>query len=73
MDNATYWLTIFKYIAICFCVVVVSVIGSCQASKYQIRKAIEAGVSPMNAACAFDHGNIDSDTLCAITLLKNHK
>jgi hypothetical protein len=70
MNENEFWVTVWKYAAITACVFVVSGIGSCQSSKYQVRKAIEAGATPMEAACAFDHGQVTDGSLCAIELLR---
>ncbi len=70
MEENDFWLRIFKISVIGVCVIVIALIGSCQSSKYQIRKSIEAGYSPMSVACAFDHGNVSDGTLCAIELVK---
>ena len=51
MDNE-YFITIWKYVFIfCFAMTCL-LITSCQTTNYQIRKAIEAGVSPLEANCA---------------------
>lgn len=73
MDNNKYWLSIWKTAAVTLCVLIIASVGSCQSSKYQIRKAIEAGATPMEAACAFNHGNVSDGSLCAITLLSSDK
>lgn len=73
MNDNEYWVNIWKLAAIVLCVIVVSSIGSCQASKYQIRKAIEAGSTAMEAACAFDHGNVSDNSLCTITAINKNK
>jgi len=70
MDDTTFWNNIWKYATIAFCVLVVCSFASCQASKYQIRKSVEAGATAMEAACAFDHGNVSDGSLCAITLIE---
>jgi len=57
MSDREYWIKFWKYAAIVFCIFVTSMIGSCQSSKYQIRKMVEAGSSATEAACAYEiHG-----------------
>lgn len=43
---------IWKYAITGFVCVLFLITGSCQAGKYQTRKAIEAGASPLAARCA---------------------
>lgn len=52
MDDNVVLLKIIKIIAISICVIVILTIGSCQLSKYQMRKLIESGASPLDAVCA---------------------
>lgn len=63
----------WKYVSVCFCITILASLGSCQASKYQIRKSIEAGSTAMEAACAFNYEMVTDGSLCAITLLKSGK
>lgn len=71
MDSNNFWLSIWKTAAIAICAVVVTSLASCQGNKYQIRKAIEAGATPMEAACAFGHGVVVDGPLCTIELMKD--
>ena len=68
-DDNIFWLKFWKYTLIAFCVIVVSAMGSCQANKYQLRKAIELSASPMEAACAFGHGVVSDGSLCMAELI----
>lgn len=68
--NEEYWLRLWAVVILGVIAITVSSLVSCQASKYQLRKAIEAGASPMEAACAFDHGMVTDGSLCAIELTK---
>ena len=54
MNDNEFWIKCWKYAAIVFCIVVMGSIGSCQSSKYQIRKMVEAGSSATEAACAYE-------------------
>lgn len=60
--NLRFW----KYLMIACCTVLAMFIGSCQSSKYQLRKAVEAGAMPMEAACAFKMGWDADKVLCAL-------
>lgn len=44
--------TIVKYIALTFLGVIALGVGSCQASKYQMRMALDGSASPMATKCA---------------------
>jgi alkylhydroperoxidase/carboxymuconolactone decarboxylase family protein YurZ len=51
MDDNSFW-TRTQLIALA---VIIAIIGSCQSTKYQMRKAIEAGATPLEAKCAFSY------------------
>lgn len=69
MNDSEFWLKLWKYILITFCVVLTLSLANCQVSKYQITSAIKAGSSAMEAACAFNHASIHADALCGITVM----
>ena len=71
MEDNEFWIKVCKYISIVVCVLIVSGFSSCQSSRYQIRKAVEAGSSAVEAACAFEMGNSSNEGLCTVEILKN--
>ena len=53
MNNLEYYLQIFKYVTIIVCTLIVSVMSSCQVSKYTLVELTErADNDPIAAACA---------------------
>ena len=67
MDDNEFWIKCWKYAAITSCIVLISGISSCQSTKYQIRKMVEAGASPIEAACAYDLGDSSiTPALCVV-------
>lgn len=68
MDDSTFWLKLWKYVIVGFCVVVLAGIGSCSNYRYQLRKMVEAGSDPVLAACALDQGNSGSSTNCILSI-----
>lgn len=72
MSESAYWLRIWKCAAIFICIITVSLIGSCQSTKYQIRKGVEAGATPVEMACAYQIGvSSAGEALCAMELIKD--
>ena len=53
MEDNIFFLKIVKYVALVICTIIISITGGCQLSKYQIRKMVDAGASPTEAACAY--------------------
>ena len=70
MNDNEFWLKTWKVVGTVLCVIVISSIGSCQISNYQMRKMVESGATPIQAACAFDISNNRSDPLCSVELLR---
>jgi len=54
MNDNEFWIKVCKYIAIVFCVTMVSGMVSCQSSKYQLRKMTETTGSGIESACAIE-------------------
>jgi len=52
-----FWLPLLRTAIVGFVVIVVAGIGSCQGTRYQTRKMIEHGASPLAAACAIHGGS----------------
>jgi amino acid permease len=73
MNESEFWVNVWKIAAVTVCVITTVSLGSCQSSKYQIRKAIEAGATPMEAACAFDQGNSHDGSICTIIAMGSKK
>lgn len=72
MNEGEFWVKIWKTFGVVVCVLVTLAVGSCQSSKYQIRKAIELGADPMEVACAFDNGNTSEGAICALALMRKN-
>jgi hypothetical protein len=70
MDDSEFFLTIWKLLALVLITIVLSISGCVSFQNYQISKAIEHGVDPMNASCAFSAFN-DSKSVCTIIATKN--
>lgn len=66
-----FWQHFWKYAITGFVVVVLSLIGSCQTTNYQIRKSIEAGADLIIASCALS-GN-DGQGLCMAATVQRSK
>lgn len=56
---------IVKWISIAICTIAICLTGSCQNTKYQIRKMVEAGAQPIVAACAIGDGCQSVDAVVA--------
>ena len=70
MNDNEFYIKVWKYLTIATCVVIISGMASCQSGNYQITRAIEAGATPLQAACAFQMGSSSSgDMLCTIEIL----
>lgn len=54
MDDNQLVAKIFKYCVAGFIAMIITGLGSCQATRFQVRAAIEAGASPMSAKCAIE-------------------
>ena len=52
MNDNEYYAKCWKYAVTGFVLIIMGFIGSCQTSNYHIRKAIEAGATPIAARCA---------------------
>lgn len=70
MGENEFWIKLWKYILIFVCTVIVLSVSSCQSTNYQIRKMVESGVTPMQAACAFQLGNTETG-VCYVELMRN--
>ncbi len=65
-EESKFWLTLWKYALIAFCVVVISGVASCQNTKYQLRKMSEKH-DPIKSACALHYGDNNGDSaVCGI-------
>jgi len=71
MNDNELWIRVWKLIAVVVCVITVSIAGSCSYGKYTIKKMVESGASPMEAACSLTAYSEQSHTRvdCSIYLL----
>ena len=63
MDENEFFAKCWKYAITGFVVIILAGLGSCQATRYQIRSAIEAGATPIAAKCAIESVSIGVCTL----------
>lgn len=64
--NDIYWYSIWKLIAITFCVTVVSMTGCTMNNKRVLNEMVKNGASPMEARCAIGVDTESQTVLCAI-------
>ncbi len=65
MNDKEFWMSLYRLIAVLTVLGLVLMVGSCQTTKYQIRKMVDAGADPIVAACAFDIGvSTNGSALC---------
>ena len=50
---------VYRTFFVCGTVLLLGSIGSCQATNYQIRKAIESGANPLSVSCALTEDQCD--------------
>ena len=67
MNDALYWLKMWKQIILGFIVFVAMCVGSCQTTNYQVRKMVESGADPIIASCAIQRRESSSQQ-CTIAL-----
>ena len=75
MDENTHYLYLtIKNCLLALCIIIISGMVSCQSTKYQTRKIVEAGNSPIEAACAIGVLSRSSnyDPIC-IQFFSNYK
>ena len=74
MDEREYWIKFCKYVFTFACVFVMTLSVSCQSTKYQIRKSIESGANPIEAACAIrSASDTVGDSVCMAEIMKSDK
>lgn len=56
MTDNEFWIKFWKYAVIGLVVLIMTAVGSCQSTRYQIRAVIESGVGPTAARCAIKSG-----------------
>ncbi len=52
MDTDKFWISLWKIGALTLCVIVISVMTSCQMTKEKVARMVEAGADPMEASCS---------------------
>lgn len=68
MDENQFWIKIWSIIAICFCVLTLSISG-CNINKHEkISEAVKQGSDPIAASCMFQRSN--EDAVCIAYLMK---
>lgn len=73
MDKeGTYWYSIWRLVAIAFCVLAVTVAGCVGHNNYRIAQLVQSGTSPNAAHCAI-HGARANEGVCQLEALRGVK
>jgi len=67
MSESEFWVKQFKISVGGICIIAILITLSCQHSKYQIRKMVDNGASPIEAACAYEidsHSTAAASSIC---------
>ena len=60
MDENQFWLSVWKLVAISFCVLTATIGGCTAQSNYLVARAVKDGADPIKASCAISSCSVET-------------